>query len=93
MTLTGLYRTALQHLGVRGVPKGTGRRGVQIWIPLVRGPSFDETRAWVEAEYGVRYRPAGFSTSLRRLAVRPNVPRRVTACSATERYKKLGPAF
>jgi bifunctional non-homologous end joining protein LigD len=48
VTLTGLYRVALEHLGVRGVPKVTGRRGVQIWIPIVRGPSFDETRAWVD---------------------------------------------
>jgi bifunctional non-homologous end joining protein LigD len=48
VTLTGLYRTALQHVGVRGVPKVTGRRGVQIWIPIARGPSFEETRAWVE---------------------------------------------
>ena len=29
-------------------PKVTGRRGIQIWVPIERGPSFDETRAWVE---------------------------------------------
>ena len=29
-------------------PKVTGRRGIQIWIPIPVGPSFDETRAWVE---------------------------------------------
>jgi len=33
---------------VRGQPKLTGRRGIQIWIPIARGPSFGETRAWVE---------------------------------------------
>ena len=41
--------------------------------------TFEEARAWVEAEYGVRYRPGGFSTSLRRLGVRPKVPRPVAA--------------
>jgi transposase len=37
----------------------------------------EEARAWVAAEYGVAYRPGGFSTSLRRLGVRPRVPRPV----------------
>jgi bifunctional non-homologous end joining protein LigD len=46
--LARLHRTALDHVGVRGQPKVTGRRGIQIWVPLARGPSFDETRAWVE---------------------------------------------
>jgi bifunctional non-homologous end joining protein LigD len=44
-----LHRTALEHVGVRGQPKLTGRRGIQIWVPIAPGPSFDETRAWVEA--------------------------------------------
>jgi bifunctional non-homologous end joining protein LigD len=48
LTLARLHRTALRHVGVRGQPKVTGRRGIQIWIPIVRGPSFDETRGWVE---------------------------------------------
>lgn len=39
--------------------------------------TFEEARAWVEAEYGVAYRPGGFYTSLRRLGVRPKVPRPV----------------
>lgn len=47
LTLARLHRTALEHLGVRAQPKLTGRRGIQIWIPIARGPSFDETRAWV----------------------------------------------
>jgi bifunctional non-homologous end joining protein LigD len=33
---------------VRGQPKVTGRRGIQVWVPVARGPGFDETRAWVE---------------------------------------------
>ena len=48
LVLARLHRTALDHLGVRGQPKVTGRRGIQIWIPVARGPSFDDTRAWVE---------------------------------------------
>ena len=48
LVLARLHRTAFEHLGVHAFPKVTGRRGIQIWIPIVRGPSFDETRAWVE---------------------------------------------
>jgi bifunctional non-homologous end joining protein LigD len=48
LVLARLHRTALEHLGVRGQPKLTGRRGLQIWIPVARGPSFADTRAWVE---------------------------------------------
>lgn len=40
--------TALDHLDVRGFPKVTGQRGIQIWIPIEPGPRFSETRAWVE---------------------------------------------
>ena len=49
LTLARLYRAALQHLGVRGHPKVTGKRGIQVWIGIRRGPTFDETRDWVEA--------------------------------------------
>jgi bifunctional non-homologous end joining protein LigD len=48
LVLARLYRTALEHLGVRGHPKVTGKRGIQVWIGIRRGPSFDDTRAWVE---------------------------------------------
>ena len=48
LALARLHRTALDHLGVTARPKVTGRRGIQIWVPIRRGPSFDETRAWVE---------------------------------------------
>jgi bifunctional non-homologous end joining protein LigD len=43
-----LYRTALEHLGVVGMPKVTGQRGIQIWVPVTAKYSFDETREWVE---------------------------------------------
>ena len=39
--------------------------------------TYEEARAWVEAEYGVGYRPGGFYTALHRLGVRPKVPRPV----------------
>jgi bifunctional non-homologous end joining protein LigD len=48
LVLARLHRTALEHLGVRACAKVTGRRGIQIWIPVAGGLSFDDTRAWVE---------------------------------------------
>ncbi len=48
LVLARLHRTAFEHLGVHAYPKVTGRRGIQVWVPIVRGPTFDETRAWVE---------------------------------------------
>jgi bifunctional non-homologous end joining protein LigD len=48
LVLARLYRTAVEHLGLTAGVKVTGRRGIQIWIPVARGPGFDETRAWVE---------------------------------------------
>ncbi len=49
LVLARLHRTALDHLGVQGMPKVTGRRGIQIWIPVGPGHTFDDTRSWVEA--------------------------------------------
>ncbi len=49
ITLARLYRAALDHLRVFGLPKVTGQRGIQIWVPIEPGPTFDETRAWVES--------------------------------------------
>ncbi|HKG18428.1 MAG TPA: DNA ligase D, partial [Candidatus Limnocylindrales bacterium] len=48
LTLARLYRTALEHLSVRGYPKTTGKRGIQVWIPIVPKYSFRETSDWVE---------------------------------------------
>jgi bifunctional non-homologous end joining protein LigD len=48
LVLARLHRTALEHLGVRAQPKVTGHTGIQIWVPINRGPSYDETRKWVE---------------------------------------------
>ena len=46
--LARLYRTALEHLKVAAMPKVTGQRGIQIWVPIRPGYTFDHTRTWVE---------------------------------------------
>ena len=48
LVLARLYRTALGHLGVRGYPKTTGKRGIQIWIPIESKYSYGDTSDWVE---------------------------------------------
>lgn len=48
LVLARLHRTALDHLGVTALPKVTGRRGIQVWVPVVPGYTFADTRAWVE---------------------------------------------
>jgi bifunctional non-homologous end joining protein LigD len=49
LTLARLYRAALEHLKVKAWPKVTGKRGIQIWVPVKRIYSFEDTRRWVEA--------------------------------------------
>ncbi len=49
LLIARLYRAALEHLGVRAVPKVTGSRGIQAWIPVERGRyTYAETSAWIE---------------------------------------------
>ncbi len=48
LVLARLYRTALEHLGVRGYPKVTGQRGIQVWIPIVPRYDHGQTTDWVE---------------------------------------------
>ena len=49
LTLARLFRTALEHLGVRAYPKLSGSRGIQAWVPIERGRyTFAETSAWIE---------------------------------------------
>ncbi|MCU1398594.1 MAG: primase-like protein [Acidimicrobiales bacterium] len=48
LTLARLHRTALEHLQIDGCPKVTGKRGIQIWMPVRDGYSFTDTRRWVE---------------------------------------------
>ncbi len=48
LILARLFRTALGHLGVRGYPKLTGKRGIQVWIPIEPRYGYEDTSAWVE---------------------------------------------
>jgi bifunctional non-homologous end joining protein LigD len=48
VALAKLYQAALGHLRVTGFPKVTGKRGLQVWVPIKPVYSFDQTRAWVE---------------------------------------------
>lgn len=48
LVLARLHRTAFEHLNVCARPKITGQRGIHVWVPITPGPSFDQTRAWVE---------------------------------------------
>ena len=47
LLLARLCRTALAHVGVRGFPKLSGQRGIQVWIPVKPIYTFDQTRDWV----------------------------------------------
>ena len=49
LVLTRLYRTALDHLAIEGRPKVTGKRGIQVWVPIGTGCTFAQTRSWVES--------------------------------------------
>ena len=60
LVLARLFRTALGHLGVRGYPKVTGKRGIQVWVPVE--PRYDyaqTTRLGREAVAGRRGGGAG----------------------------------
>jgi bifunctional non-homologous end joining protein LigD len=48
LVLARLHRAALAHLKVVAQPKVTGRRGIQIWIPVEPGLAYEDTRGWVE---------------------------------------------
>ena len=48
LLMARLHRTALDHLGVAAMPKVTGKRGIQIWIPVADGLTFEDTSGWVQ---------------------------------------------
>jgi bifunctional non-homologous end joining protein LigD len=48
LLLARMHRTALDQLGVTAAAKVTGKRGIQVWIPVAPGHSFADTLAWVE---------------------------------------------
>ncbi|MGD9889978.1 MAG: non-homologous end-joining DNA ligase [Dehalococcoidia bacterium] len=41
-----LVRDAVERRGLTAYPKTTGGDGLHIYVPIRRGPSFDDTRAW-----------------------------------------------
>jgi bifunctional non-homologous end joining protein LigD len=43
-----LVKAALDHYGLRGLPKLSGQTGLQIYVPIRRGPTYDVVRRWVE---------------------------------------------
>jgi bifunctional non-homologous end joining protein LigD len=49
LTIARLYRVALDKLDLVARPKVTGKRGIQIYIPVKAGYSFRETSDFVEA--------------------------------------------
>ena len=49
LTLARLYRAALEHLKVLAWPKVTGKRGIQVWVPVKQIYTYRQTSAWVEA--------------------------------------------
>jgi bifunctional non-homologous end joining protein LigD len=48
LVLGRLFRSAFEHLGITGRAMVTGVGGLDIWVPVAPGPSFAETRAWIE---------------------------------------------
>jgi bifunctional non-homologous end joining protein LigD len=43
-----LVRAALDHYGMHGVVKTSGQTGLQIYVPVRRGPDYTAVRNWVE---------------------------------------------
>jgi len=43
-----LVKAALDHFGLRGLAKTSGQTGLQIYVPVRRGPGYDVVRTWVE---------------------------------------------
>lgn len=48
VTVAKLVKAALDHLHLRGYLKTSGQTGLQIYIPLARGPSYRAVSSWVE---------------------------------------------
>ncbi len=43
-----LVKAALDHYGMHGVAKTSGQTGLQIYVPIRRGPDYSAVRHWVE---------------------------------------------
>jgi bifunctional non-homologous end joining protein LigD len=48
ITIARLVGVALQHYGLHSVLKTTGQTGLQIYVPIRRGPDYAAVRGWVE---------------------------------------------
>lgn len=75
--LAGMLRRVPGH-GARGQPhrlSAAQQAGLVAQCAAGQFRTCEEARAWVATAYGVAYRPGGFPTTLRRLGVRPKVPR------------------
>ncbi len=48
INIAKLVKAALDHYGMHGVVKTSGQTGLQIYVPLRRGPDYDAVRHWVE---------------------------------------------
>lgn len=44
---TRLFRDELGRAGLVGFPKLTGSSGIHLFVPIARGPRFDDVRAWM----------------------------------------------
>jgi bifunctional non-homologous end joining protein LigD len=44
-----LVKAALDHYGLRGHAKVSGQTGLQIYVPIRRGPTYETVRGWVES--------------------------------------------
>ena len=49
VALASMFRVAVQQLDIVACAKVTGQRGIQIWIPIAPGYTFEDTSRWVEA--------------------------------------------
>ena len=43
-----LVKAALDHYGLQGFPKTSGQTGLQIYVPIRRGPNYSAVMHWVE---------------------------------------------
>ncbi len=98
LTLARLFRTALAHLGVRGYPKTTGKRGLQVWIPVEQGRyDFAATSTWVErisrapSARSFRTSSRGSGRRRRARAAPGSITRRTRASRPSSRRTPSGP--
>ena len=48
INIAKLVKAALDHYGMHGVVKTSGQTGLQIYVPIRRGPDYAAVRGWVE---------------------------------------------